>query len=1093
MRTMKKTFLYALIFMLVFQAFPMIWRAEEAHAACSPEGDGTAVCPYVVTDAAGLSDISLDLSAHYRLGANIDLAGYDYDGDGPDVGGWMPIGAVDDDVNPFTGTLDGNGYVIRNLTIDRPSMSFVGLFGRIGSPGSEGHLFNIRLIDVQIRGKETVGAVAGNLIAGKVESSYATGKADALQSNAGGLVGVVVGQGSILDSYAIVHVGGWARVGGLAGTNTGTIRNSFAAGSIHADGGEAGGLTGYASSTSVVQDSYALGSVSSDSGSTGGLIGRGDGGSSSPRSYWNKDTTGWTSSAGGTGMTTEEMKESGPFADWDPAVWGFRPGELYPYLRAFGMGIAVDPLAATTYSLHPGQDTLSVTGSLFHEAEGEPLSVKYDVRDSLNVSVISATYGAISDGGNSLPINRKFSLSGLGDGDYTITVTAEDSRNTAVGGMLAFKVDTTSPPPPSILFGTNGSEDWVYSASTTVTVSDTGGGMDASTLQYVWSTDPAAPFSGWNSFSNGQTLSKSGLEREWYLHVRAKDGSGNPANATSNRFRVNASSAVLSGLSLSAGELDPAFAGSTFNYAARVATGISGVTVTPVAANAGDTIEASVNGGAPQTVASGSPSGRLALREGTNALRVVVTALNGAQNFYDVSLYRTPSSSSSGSSSGPAAAPDTGTDTSKKAVAMDADGGVILTVDADWVKKVARSEGDFAERVDLDQGTLDDALSLLRQASKPKLTIAANDSEREVRVPLPAEWLARTDAAVPNAVIEVRLSGSSFRLVVGALDLKGLAARIGAEAKDLNVNVKMERIAGQMGQELGRAASANGAQVIGNAVAYRISAESAAGRRANLGDPGITDTVRAIVLQENSRLESWTAVRYDPVAGTVSFVPAVLALRQDGKREIAISSPKDGIYAVLATSSAAFADLDGHWAKQDVELLASKLIVRGLSDRRFAPDADVTRAEFAALLVRGLGLPASPDGGSSQFSDVSAGSWYAPFVEAAANAGLVNGTAQGRFAPDERITREQMAVMIAKALSVAGGQGNAANPDGAGLDAFPDRNAISPWAQDSVAQAAAAGLVSGMADGTFAPSATATRAQAAVLLTRLLRHVRFIE
>ncbi|RED66533.1 S-layer homology domain-containing protein [Cohnella phaseoli] len=1088
---MKKMFLYALIFMLVSQAFSIVWGSGEAHAACSPEGDGTAECPFVIMDAAGLSDIRIDLSAHYRLGANIDLAGYDYDGAGPDAGGWMPIGAMDDNTgNLFTGTLDGNGYVIRNLTIDRPSMSFVGLIGRIGSSGNQGQLLNIRLIDVQIRGKEAVGAVSGNLIAGKIESSYATGKVDALQSNAGGLVGTVTGQGSIFDSYAVVNVGGWIRVGGLAGMNAGTIRNSFAAGSIKASGGEAGGLTGYASSTSIVKDSYALGSIISDSGSIGGLIGRGDGGSSAPRSYWNKDTTGWTNSAGGTGMTTEEMKESGPFADWDPTVWGFRPGELYPYLRAFGMGIAVDPLAATTYSLHPGQDTLSVTGSLFHETEGEPIAVKYDVRDTSNFSVISATYGAILDGGSAIPLNRKFSLSGLSDGDYTITVTAEDSRNTTVGGMLAFKVDTTSPPPPSIDFGTNGSEAWVYNASTSVTVSDSGGGIDSSTLQYVWSTDPVAPFSDWNLFSNGQTLSKSGVEGEWYLHIRAKDGTGNPANATTNRFRMNASSAVLSGLALSAGELDPAFVGSTFNYAASVAAGIFEVTATPVAANAGDTIEASVNDGEPLTVASGSPSGRFALREGTNALRIVVTALNGAQNFYNVSLYRTPSSSSSSSSSssGMAVAPDTG----KNPVAMDADGGVIVTVDADRIKKVAKPKGDFSERVDLDQSTLNAALDLLRQAPKPKLTIAASDSEREIRVQLPAEWLARTDAAVPHAVIEVRLNASSFRFVVGELDLQGLAAQLGAEVKDLNVNVTMERITGQMGQELGRAASASGAQLIGNAVAYRISAESAVGHGTNFGDSGIMDTVRAIVLEENSRLESWTAVRYDSVARTISFVPAKLALRPDGKREIAMSAPQDGIYAVLATS-AGFVDLDGHWAKKDIELLASKLIVRGLSDRRFAPDADVTRAEFVALLVRGLGLPASLDGGNSQFSDVPTGAWYATFVEAAANTGLVSGTAQGRFAPDERITREQMTVMIAKALSVAGGQEDAANLGSAGREAFPDKDAISPWAQASVAQMAAAGLVSGMPDGTFAPSETATRAQAVVLLKRLLRHVRIIE
>ena len=1090
---MKKTFRYALIIMLVFQTISLGWRTGDVHAACSPEGDGSKECPFIVTDAAGLSDIRLNLSAHYRLGANIDLAGYDYDGAGPDVGGWMPIGAVSDTIgNAFTGTLDGNGYVIRNLTIDRPSMHYVGLFGWVGMPTGpldETGLWNVRLIDVRISGQETVGSLTGNLLKGTIENSFATGSVAASGSNAGGLAGVT--QGLILNSYAVVHASGQTRVGGLAGTNVGIVRNSFAAGSVRAVGDEAGGLTGYALSSSDIQDSYASGTVNGAPGLIGGLVGRGGGGSSASRSFWNTDTSGLTGSAGGTGLTAAEMKESGPFADWDPAIWGFRPGELYPYLRAFGMGMAIDPLPAATYSLHPGQDSLSVTGSLFHETLGEPLTVKYDIRNSANVSVISAVYGTISDGGGSLPINRKFSLSGLSDGDYTIAVTAEDTRNTAVGGTLAFKVDTTASQPPLIGFGTNGSEAWAQSASTSVTVGDSGGGIDAATLQYVWSTDPAAPYAGWSSFSNGQTLSKSGVDGDWYLHVRAKDGTGNPSNATSNRFRVNSSSAVLSGLTLSAGELDPSFSGNTFTYEARVGYGVSSVTVTPVAAHEQDTIEISVNGGALQTVASGIPSSQLALREGTNGIRVNVTALNGTQNMYSISVYRTSSSTGSGSSSsGPAAVPDKD---KKPVVAMDSDGGVIVTVNADMIKKVARPEGDYAERVDLDQETLDKALDLLRQASKPRLTIAVDDFEREVRVPLPAEWLARTDKVVPKAVIDVRLNGSSVKLLIGALDLEGLAARLGSEANNLNINVTMERVEGLIGRELGQAASESGGQVIGTAVSCRIAVETAVGSRTSIRDLGGTDAVLAIAPGEIRLLDNWTAVRYDPVARTISFVPAVAATRTDGKREIAIRAPQEGIYALLATDRAAFVDLGGHWAKADVELLASKLIVRGVAERRFAPDAAVTRAEFAALLVRALGLPASSSGGGAGFSDVPTQAWYASAVEAAVHAGLANGTAQDRFAPNERITREQMAVMVAKALMLAGGQGGSANPGSADLSGFPDRDAISPWAQASVAQAAAAGLVSGMPDGTFAPSATATRAQAAVLLKRLLQRVQFID
>ncbi|MFC6550958.1 S-layer homology domain-containing protein [Cohnella cellulosilytica] len=1077
--------------MLVLQTLSLAVRTEEVHAACAPEGDGSRDCPYVVTDAAGLSAIRHDLSAHYRLGADIDLAGYDYDEAGPDTGGWMPIG---DAAAPFTGTLDGNGYAIRSLTIDRPSMSFAGLFGQIGtesSPLDETGLWNVRLLDVRISGRETVGSLAGNVVKATIADSYATGRVAASGTGAGGLVGTT--QGLIVNSYAVVQVSGQTRVGGLAGTNAGTVRNSYAAGSVSANDDEAGGLAGYASPSSIIKDSYSLGNVKGVPGFTGGLIGRGDGSSSAPGSYWNKETSGQSGSEGGTGKTTEEMKASDPFADWDAAVWGFRPGELYPYLRAFGMGITLEPLAAATYSLHPGQDALSVTGSLFHETDGEPLAIKYDIRNGSDATVVSAVYGAVADSGGLLPIDRRFSLTGFANGSYTISVTAQDTRNTEVGAMLAFKVDTASPPPPSIGFAADGSEAWASSASTAVTVSDSGGGVDAATLQYAWSTDTVTPFSGWSPFANGQTLSQSGVDGEWYLHVRAKDAAGHPANAVSGRFRLNTSSAVLDGLTLSAGELAPVFAPGTFDYTARVASGVSGIAVTPDAAHAADTIAVSVNGGAGQTVADGATSGRLALRTGTNAIDVVVTALNGTQNTYKVAVYR-PSSGGGSGSPGPGAA-ETGETGRKPDIALDSDGGVLLKADSSMIDKVERPDGAFAEVVRLDSETLNEALALLRQAPKPKLTVAVNDSERDVRLSLPAEWIARADAAVPQAVVNMRLSGSAFGFELGALDLQGLAARLGAEPGDWTVNVEMERASETVGEELARAASVYGGRLIGAAVEYRLAAVTAGGRREAIGDVGGSYPVRALV-PGNRLAGAWTAVRYDREAQTVAFAPAVQRLRADGKPEVVISAPLDGIYAVLETGGAAFADLDGHWAQADIGLLSAKLIVRGVAERRYAPDAEVTRAEFAALLVRALALPTGLVGGDAGFADVAADAWYASAVRAAADAGLVGGTAAGRFAPDERITREQMAVMLVRALSLAGRQGDSANSDGAasrGLSAFPDRDAVAPWAAAAAARAANAGLVTGMPDGAFAPRERVTRAQAAVLLARLLRYVGFVE
>jgi hypothetical protein len=175
-----------------------------------------------------------------------------------------------------------------------------------------------------------------------------------------------------------------------------------------------------------------------------------------------------------------------------------------------------------------------------------------------------------------------------------------------------------------------------------------------------------------------------------------------------------------------------------------------------------------------------------------------------------------------------------------------------------------------------------------------------------------------------------------------------------------------------------------------------------------------------------------------------------------------------------------FADLSGHWAKSDVEALAGKLIVDGISESRFAPDQPITRADFAALLIRALGLDEEK---ASGFSDVAAGDWFSGAVGAAKKANLIGGLEDGSFHPNANITREQMVMMIVRALKLDGKelQANAQL-----LEQFADRSSISSWSKDAVAQALTAGIIQGTSDSMFAAQDYATRAQAAVMVNRML-------
>ena len=118
---------------------------------------------------------------------------------------------------------------------------------------------------------------------------------------------------------------------------------------------------------------------------------------------------------------------------------------------------------------------------------------------------------------------------------------------------------------------------------------------------------------------------------------------------------------------------------------------------------------------------------------------------------------------------------------------------------------------------------------------------------------------------------------------------------------------------------------------------------------------------------------------------------------------------------------------------------------------------------------------------SLRVEDVKSDDWFAPYVGVAAKVGIIVGS-DGKFRPNDTITREEMAVIIVKAYTYLGGKG----ANGA-IDNFSDKNSISAWAKAYVDSAASVGLISGMGDGTFGPKANATRAQAASVVYRVIK------
>ncbi len=264
-----------------------------------------------------LDDVRNNLAGNHTLMNDLDstTAGYE-ELASPTANqgkGWEPIGSPDPHdpyrIDLFTGSFDGQGYEIRDLFINRPDESLVGLFGIVGG----GHIENIGVVNVTVTGDNEVGGLVGHIDDGTVRNSYATGNVNGERYYVGGLVGC--NGDTVTNSYSTGSVTGHGFVGGLVGGGRGTVRNSYSTGSVTGDR-DVGGLVGLNFSDLIVSNSF-----------------------------WDIETSGQSTSVGGTGKTTTEMQDIATFsgAGWNitavapgstntTCIWNIINGVTYPFL-----------------------------------------------------------------------------------------------------------------------------------------------------------------------------------------------------------------------------------------------------------------------------------------------------------------------------------------------------------------------------------------------------------------------------------------------------------------------------------------------------------------------------------------------------------------------------------------------------------------------------------------------------------------------------------------------------------------------------------------------------------------------------------------
>ncbi len=493
------------------------------------EGNGDADSPYEVSSAGHLDEIrTKGMDAHYIQTDNIDLTGIN----------WTPIGT-----GSFSGTYDGLGHTISNLTIDNSTLQYVGLFSRIEN---EGVLRNIQLANIEITAleledEENAGALAGSS-SGSITGCSSTGTISCALNPSyyiGASIGGLVGRngGTLEDSYSAVEVDVEAAgfldilIGGLAGFNDGEIVRSYSSGSVTVSATavnpgryvNVGGLVGinddsllncYSISDVTVDSAvdatsaaagalagmnyeditncYSTGLVSATGGATaGGLIGSG---SATVNYSYYLDTAG--TSAGGTPLTEAQMKQWGSFEGWDfDAVWKIGQNISYPILQWQEPWTTDEEITADLIAL----DWTDIQGT--NGAENDVTSALALVGTGTRGSTITwsaspSGYINISNGTLSKPYTD----------EVAVTLAATVSKGSGTPQTKTFSL-TVKPLTPdeaitldkdtliwAVIKGTNSAENHV---TADLELPDTG---TSGTTAITWSADPA----GYIDISDGK-------------------------------------------------------------------------------------------------------------------------------------------------------------------------------------------------------------------------------------------------------------------------------------------------------------------------------------------------------------------------------------------------------------------------------------------------------------------------------------------------------------------------------------------------------------------------------------------------------------
>jgi uncharacterized repeat protein (TIGR02543 family) len=335
-----------------------------------------------------------------------------------------------------------------------------------------------------------------------------------------------------------------------------------------------------------------------------------------------------------------------------------------------------------------------------------------------------------------------------------------------------------------------------------------------------------------------------------------------------------------------------------------------------------------------------------------------------------------------------------------------------------------------------------------------------------------------------QAVLVVKTGNASYTLPALQLDIDSISKQLGSTValEDIKVQIRIAAPEAAMVKVAADAAEQNALTLVAPSIDFTVKATHA-GKAVDVTKFNVY-VERSIALPEGIDPNKITTGIVTEPDGPVRHVPTKITV-ESGKYHAQINSLNNSLYSVV-WHPLTFKDVEGHWAKDSVNDMGSRLVVNGVGNDLYNPDEDMTRAEFAAIMMRGLGL--KPVDGKSAFADVKASDWYYSAVLTAYDYKLIEGFEDGSFRPQEKITREQAMLILSKAMAITGLQEKLAAKDSYELlKPYADAANVSDWAKAGVAASLEAGVVSGRGADELAPKANITRAEVAAIVQRILK------